>query len=271
MTNSNDKSAPIYISIVGKIVEIIPLYDYIGEYVKNYRVDVGATKPNTDSGDGATKPNTEIHPDFSISVTQADVEFERKKSAETDINEGRNVLSYPDGYLETLAIYRKIADVMVTKYDTFLFHGSVLEMDGQGFLFTAKSGTGKSTHTRLWRELYGDKVTVVNDDKPLISIEGGKAKAWGTPWDGKHHISKNMSCDLKGICILERGEKNEIEKITGKEAYTMILQQMYRSQDKLVLIKTMSLIDKLMKNVDFYRLKCNMDIDAARISYEGMR
>lgn len=71
--------------------------------------------------------------------------------------------------LEETAVYRKIADKMVD-YDTFVFHGSVIAVEGQAYLFTAKSGTGKSTHTRLWREMLGDKAVMVNDDKPMLRV-----------------------------------------------------------------------------------------------------
>ena len=89
------------------------------------------------------------------------------------------MISRPDDYLETLAVCRKIAERM-PEYDTFLFHGSCIAVDGVGYLFTAKSGTGKSTHTRLWRELLDNRATMVNDDKPLIRIADDGLVIYGT-------------------------------------------------------------------------------------------
>ena len=108
-----------------------------------------------------------------------------------------------DEYLETLAVYRKIAEKMID-YDTILFHGSVIAVDGIGYLFTAKSGTGKSTHTRLWRELFGERAVMVNDDKPLIKVSENGIIVYGTPWDGKHRLSTNTFVPLKGICFMSK-------------------------------------------------------------------
>ena len=83
-------------------------------------------------------------------------------------------------------------------------------MDGAAYLFTAPSGTGKSTHTRLWREVFGDRVWMINDDKPMLRISENLVTAYGTPWNGKHHISRNASAPLKAIVQLNRGKENII-------------------------------------------------------------
>ena len=208
--------------------------------------------------------------DFSVEIQQADIDFEREKSAREDRVEGIPVRRHSDAYLETLAVYRKIAERMPV-YDTILFHGSAIAVDGQAFLFTAKSGTGKSTHTRLWRELLGDRAVMVNDDKPMIRVTDDGAVIYGTPWDGKHRLSSNISVPLKAICILERAEENRIEPISAGEAYPMLLQQTYRPADPAALAKTLTLIDRLSRGVKLYRLGCNMDIRAAELSYGTMK
>ena len=143
-------------------------------------------------------------------------------------------------------------------------------MDGAGYLFTAKSGAGKSTHARLWRELLGNRAVMVNDDKPLLHVnDDGTAIAYGTPWDGKHCLSSNTAVPLKAICILERASENTIREITKQEALPMLIQQAYRPADSAALAKTLALIDRL--NVGFYRLSCNMEIGAAELSYETMK
>ncbi len=205
--------------------------------------------------------------DFAVSTNQADIEFERDRSAKETAGEGSSDPGYSDQYLEKLAVYRKIAE-KIPAYDTFLFHGSAVAVDGECYLFTAKSGTGKSTHTRLWRELLGPAAVMVNDDKPLIRITEQGALVCGTPWDGKHHLSNNMTVPLKAICILERGETNHIREIDKKDALPMLLQQTYRPHDPAGLMKTLDLIDRL--TVAFYRLQCNMDISAAELSYQVM-
>ena len=154
-------------------------------------------------------------------------------------------------------------------YDTILFHGSVIAVDGAAYVFTAKSGTGKSTHTALWRRLFGDRAVMVNDDKPLLHV-GDVVTAYGTPYDGKHKLSNKIAVPVKAVCILERAEENSIVKITRSEAYPMLVQQAYRPVDIAAMQKTLSLIDKMADSVELYRLGCNMDPDAARVAYEGM-
>ena len=209
--------------------------------------------------------------DFSVQTVQADIDIEREKSAREDEKEGIPIRQFSDDYLETLAVYRKIAEQMPA-YDTFLFHGSCVTVDGVGYLFTAKSGTGKSTHTRLWRELLGGRAVMVNDDKPLIRVNpDGTATVYGTPWDGKHHLSTNIAVPLKAICILEGAEQNTIRQITAGEAYSMLLQQAYRPMDSMALSKTLTLIDRLVASVSLWRLGCNTDIEAAEVAYEAMK
>jgi hypothetical protein len=208
--------------------------------------------------------------DFCVETALKDIEFEREKSAVESRKEGLPVIGFPDGYLETLAVYRKISDQMICR-ERLLFHGSAVAVDGECYLFTAKSGTGKSTHTRLWRELFGSRAVMVNDDKPLLKVTESKTCVFGTPWDGKHHLSQNISAPLKAICILERGTENRIEKISRAEAYPMLLQQTYRPSDAAALEKTLVLLDRLSQNTALYRLACNMDISAAKIAYSAMK
>ena len=172
--------------------------------------------------------------------------------------------------LELLAVYRRIAEQMPFR-DTFLFHGSAVAVDGAAYLFTARSGTGKSTHTRLWREMLGDRAVMVNDDKPLIRLTEDGAVVYGTPWNGKHRLGANISVPLKAVCILERAKQNTIRAITREEAFPMLIQQSYRPLDPAALAKTLSLVDRLSRTVSLYRLGCNMDPEAAELSYNIMK
>ena len=205
-------------------------------------------------------------PDFSVVINQEDIDFERRKSAEEDELEGNTVTIFSERYLETLAVYRKIAEKMV-EFDTLLFHGSVIAVDDEAFLFTATSGTGKSTHTRLWREAFGDRAYMVNDDKPMLILKDGRVWVCGTPWDGKHRLSTNVIVPLTGICILERGQTNSVTPISAQEAMPMILQQSYRPKN---LMKLLEIVEKMTVSAKFYRLKCNMDPEAAHVAYNGM-
>ena len=235
--------------IADKVVEVTSIHAEVHEYCSDYLTDEPV--------------------DYSVTTTQADIDFERQKSAREDEIEGIPTRQFTDSYLEELAVYRKIAEKMI-EYDTVLFHGSVIAVDGIGYLFTAKSGTGKSTHTRLWREFFGERAVMVNDDKPLLHI-ADTVTAYGTPYNGKHRLGTNTSVPLNAICILNRSADNHIEPITRKQAYTMLLQQVYRPANMLKMAKTLELVDRLADSVKLYRLGCNMDISAAKIAYEGMQ
>ena len=212
---------------------------------------------------------SENRPKFSVALTSEDIDREREISAREDRLEGRRVQNYSDAYLETIALQRKISDELMG-FDTLLFHGSTIAVDGVSYLFTAKSGTGKSTHVRLWRELLGDRAVMVNDDKPFLHIGPEGVTAYGTPWNGKHHLGTNMAAPLKAVCILERGVDNRIVPITPQEALPMLLQQSHRPANPRLMGKYLDLLDGLANGVAFYRLQCNMDPQAAVLAYETM-
>ena len=138
-------------------------------------------------------------------------------------------------------------------------------------LIIGSAGTGKSTHARLWRKKFGKRVVMINDDKPLIRISGDAAIVYGTPYNGKHRVGSNISVPLKAICILEQGAMNHIEPIDKAEAYSFLLQQVYHPEDRAAFLKTLALLKQLTEHVSMYRLGCNMDPEAAEVSYNGMK
>ena len=199
--------------------------------------------------------------DFFVQTSEADIAFERERSSG---------LPCSDGYLEKLAVYRKIAEKL-PYHNAVLIHGSCVAVDGDAYLFTAKSGMGKSTHARLWRELLEERAVMVNDDKPLLRITESGVTAYGTPWNGKHRLGANISAPLKALCVLTRAETNQITPITAAEAYPMLLQQVYRPFEPEALERTLRLVDRLAASVKLYRLGCNMEPEAAEIAFAAMK
>ena len=195
---------------------------------------------------------------------------EREKAAREDRKEGIQPRNWSDTYLEELAVYRKIAERMPL-YQTFLFHGSVVAVDGEGYLFTAKSGVGKSTHTKYWMEYFGDRAVMINDDKPLIRVAEGVATVYGTPYNGKHRRGSNLSVPLKAVCMLERAERNRIEPISKAAAFPQMVRQIYRPSEPEALSLTLMLLDRMTECVGLYRLECNMSTEAAKIAYRAMK
>lgn len=204
-----------------------------------------------------------------LTTTQADIAQEREPTRRAAELEHRPPPQYSDAYLETIAVYRKLGELLPA-YGGAVFHGSAVAVDGKGYLFTAKSGTGKSTHTALWRQLFGPRAVMVNDDKPILRAEHGGITVYGTPWAGKHNLGSNIGVPLAGLCVLERGAQNSITPITKAQAYPLLLQQIYRPQGRTALAQTMALLDTLTATVPLYRLTCNMEPDAARVAYTGM-
>ena len=205
---------------------------------------------------------SEEEPLFEILATDEDLEYERQHAEEKR--------DYSKSYLEHTAVYRKFCEKSVD-YNVILCHGSVLEYKGEAYLFTAPSGTGKSTHTRLWREYFGDEVIMINDDKPLLRFEKDGVYAYGTPWDGKHHISTNRNAKLKAICFLNQDKENHICRIAGEEALPMLMNQIYRPRNAAGMIKTLDYINELIEKIPMYKMGCNMELEAAKVAYEGMK
>lgn len=237
------------VQIAGEIIRLKAQYETLHRYCRDYLCD------------GT--------PSFTVETTPEDVEFERLKSEKEDQRLGVPTRIFPISYLEGLAAYRKIVQKLLC-YDTLLLHGSAIAVDGEAFLFSATSGTGKSTHTAFWRELFGDRAVMVNDDKPLIRIRKDGAHIYGTPWDGKHRLSNNISVPLKAFCILERGEENRIVPISPSEALPMLMQQSSRPSDPAQMGTYLHLLDRLSHQISFYRLSCTPDREAAIVAYEGM-
>lgn len=171
--------------------------------------------------------------------------------------------------LEEQWFYRQIAE-RLPEYGAMLFHGSAVAVDGAAYLFTAPSGIGKSTHTRLWRQHFGDKAVMINDDKPLLRFDGNNVSVCGSPWRGKHRLGTNTIAPLKGLCLLTRDVSNSIVPVSAAEAFPALLKQCYRPESPQRAAQTLALLDRLTQNAAVYRLRCNMEPDAAQVAYSGM-
>lgn len=169
-------------------------------------------------------------------------------------------------YLHTGASFYK----QLINFGGLMLHSSAVVVDGKAYLFTAPSGTGKSTHTSLYLKEFGDRAFILNDDKPAIRFEDGEFFAYGTPWSGKTDQNVNLRVPVGGICVLQRGEKNEISRIVGKKAILGIYSQTMRPKSAKYMEKVLFLIEKLIEIVPIWELKCNMEPEAARISYSAM-
>ncbi len=210
---------------------------------------------------------TSGEPRFTVEPTQEDIERIRSDFARKDQEEGNGGFIRSETFLENNAIHAILAERMVAE-GVLLIHGSALCMDGQAVIFTAASGTGKSTHTRLWREVFGSRVWMINDDKPMINTR--EMRVYGTPWDGKHHLSRNASAPLKAIVELKRSSTNRIAPMSKAGAVSLLMKHAYVSRDPVTMGKILTLEEHLLGAVECHVLYCNMDPEAARTACEGL-
>ncbi|MEE1315122.1 MAG: hypothetical protein UHS49_05090 [Faecalimonas sp.] len=179
-----------------------------------------------------------------------------------------------DGYIEFLALYRPILENLL-ECRTVLFHGSAIAVDGEVYIFTAPSGTGKSTHTRLWRDMLGARAQMVNDDKPLLRLNGdGSVTVFGTPVNGKHYLGGNVALPLKCVCVIEQARENQIEPVSVRDGFQALFLQTYlreypRNLDVSSMKRTLEVLGGIMEK-PLWRLKCNISREAAKLSYEAM-
>lgn len=157
------------------------------------------------------------------------------------------------------------------KYDGMMLHSSAVVMDGYAYMFSAPCGTGKSTHTTLWRETFGyDRVLMLNDDKPALRLENDRWYAYGTPWSGKTAQNLNLRVPVGGICVLTRGETDEIAPFSGTKALLALLEQTARPAAAEGRGKMLELMDRLLDSVPVWKMKCTPTAEAARISQKAM-
>ena len=211
---------------------------------------------------------TEEEPQFRVSICREDLEFEQQAAREEAIAEGFRFRNFPDPYLDRTSIQRKVAEALFDR-NILVLHGSVIAVDGQGYLFTARSGTGKSTHTRFWRETFGSRAVMVNDDKPFLRMEE-QILVCGAPWSGKHGLDTNITVPLKAICILERGSENRIRPMDPAEALPMLLHQSYHPLDPEKHPRLTELVSRLADRTPLWNMECSLDPKAAQVAFDTM-
>ena len=249
------------IELAGVPVEVRCAYAENEAFFRDYAV----SKPQgADLSQGAN-----LSPCFTIAPTAVDLARMQADFDRTAAVEGTTKRTHAPAFLENNAIHALLAEQLI-HYDVLLMHGSALCMDGQGYIFTAKSGTGKSTHARLWREAFGERVWMINDDKPMLKITEAGVTVHGTPWNGKHHLSRNAAAPLKAIIALSRDDTNHIEPMSRADAFPVLMKQCFGSRDPATMARIIELERRLLNAVDFYRLGCNMSQEAAFVAWGGL-
>lgn len=183
----------------------------------------------------------------------------------------RNNIDYDFGYSTTeMRIMHEMISLELLKKDVLLVHGSAVVAGGEAYMFVARSGVGKSTHTALWKQMLGDSAYILNDDKPLIRLSDGKCTAYASPWGLLKEKPREQSAPLKAIVLLERGDSDRIWQITEKEMFPHIYSAVPRGKTPLDTAKILSLTNTLLKRAKLFRMTCTPTAEAAKTAYEAL-
>ena len=231
--------ADFKIGIAGQVIAVTSLFESTKDYCRKYL--------------------TEGEAEFSVAVARQDLEEEQALLRQEALEEGLKPRVFGDPFLERNSIQRKVAELLLDR-DILLMHGSTVAVDGRAYLFTAPCGTGKSTHTRLWREVFGDRAVMVNDDKPFLKLTEDGVLACGSPWTGKHGIGTNVCVPLGGICILSRGRENVIRPAVAEDVLEFLRSQCFPPQG----------LEKLLCRVRLWEMECTKDPAAALTAHGAM-
>ena len=237
------------IQIAGLVTRVQPLFISTQEYCRPYITD--------------------LDPDFFVVVTESDLVYQQELMEQEALEEGFRIRKYGGPFLERATIQRKIAFELLNR-DTLLLHGSTVGVDGAAYLFTARCGTGKSTHTRFWREVFGPRAVMVNDDKPFLKVTSSGVYAYGSPWSGKHGLDTNVCLPLKGICFLRRGDENRIRPVEAEGFLGELCHQSLFPEEAAGQDKGRALVKLLSQKVSLWEMECTKDPSAALVSYEAM-
>ena len=226
------------IKLVNVVFEINAFYETTKEYCRDFFSDEKV--------------------DYVITMKQEDLENESSNSKDNKVYVTE----------EISALYRKIADLFIEQ-GVIVFHGSSFKVNDYGFIVTAHSGVGKSTHVRLLKEYLGNEFEYINDDKPLLEVKDNEITLYSSPWNGKERRGNNIHAPLKSVIFLNRGITNTYRKLDNKEEiYFKLLSQVYLPKEKSKREKALKIIDILLKRINFYEINVNMDISSAQMTSE---
>ncbi len=225
-----------YLNIAKKIIKVSSLYETVRSYCQDFIVE--------------RSPE-----DYAIEIKQEDIEYERKL----------NDIPFTDDTLEITVLHRKIAEVLYQD-DIIAFHGSAIKYQGNAYLYTAKSGVGKSTHTKLIKEKLGNEVLWINDDKPFIEVKKNQVTLYSSPFNGKERRGCNTFAPLKAITQIKRGTENIVHEIEPVNFYLLLVSQCYKGRTPEMASKVMDLLDLLSSKVRCYEIYCRPDLEAAEVS-----
>lgn len=246
----------VFLDIAGLLIDFSTRHP---EYIRERCCRYLAAKPNPAENDSSK-------PILHLEATDEDI----RKSDRDNVGESEAEL-----YAMTIPLSE-----LCPGLGRLMTHGVAIECDGKGFVFTAESGVGKSTHATLWQKYLGeDRVRITNGDKPVLwFLPNGEILACGSPWSGKERLDENVQVPLKGICLLTRLEDAPgfgtevnapyITRASREEVFDFLMHQVFIPGNPQGQILTFKLIEDLYERVPIYHLYINRTRECVRVSSE---
>lgn len=158
----------------------------------------------------------------------------------------------------------------ILAHGRFFLHASAVVYEDGAYLFSAPSGTGKSTHTALWTALFPGSY-ILNDDKPVIWPNKDQITAWGTPFSGKTDLQVNRGVPLKSICFLKQGSRNQIRPVPEPEAMARMLNNTWRPGNSDTMARLLDMTGQIAATIPIYELSCTQSPEAAELACSVMK
>ena len=230
--------------IAGMNIAVQTRYEYTKKYLSDYAVD---------------------DTDYELYIEPDDEMLAHEEALNAKIH---GVRSTP-ALCESIAILRAICDHIIHRGGFFL-HCSCLKYKGKAIVFTAPSGTGKSTHAALWAAHFGGDVEMINDDKPLVREENGGFVIYGTPWRGKHSRGANISAPIGAVFFLSQAPENAAYPIDSFSALSQLMQQTVIPRGKDDTSALLDMLGRLIEQTPMFRLECNISDEAVMTALNAL-
>ena len=229
---------------------------------RRYRIaglvtDLDCDYPRTIRQAEAYREDTQEEPAIRIPNQREKIPQYRHLNPELSLEDWEYVLTCQEFYLQLL------------DHQGMMVHASAVVLDGKAYLFSADSGTGKSTHTQLWLKRFPDAY-ILNDDKPAVRLQEGRLYAYGTPWSGKTDWNVNQTVPLGGLVFLQRSEQNWVRPASGSQMVNNLLKQTLRRLSAPRMEKMLDMADALLRNTKVLELGCNISLDAVDTVYQAL-
>ena len=211
---------------------------------------------------------------FGSILVLADIDIKWRKVVMTCRNFSN--ISPEDSFSKQTWVFAHLMMGVIYRYnllyrDGIVIHSSALKYDDKAIMFSAPSGTGKSTHTKLWKK-HMNNVIILNDDTPAVRIIEDKPYIFGTPWSGSSLIHSNDSAPLEAIVILEQAQNNRIRRIKDQEAILRLMPRVFLPYfDAKMMDKSISIFEKIIATVPVYLLQCRPDQEAVEMVYQCLK